>query len=373
MPASTVRVQNTVLVVMALLISAAFLWMIREFLIPMFLAALAAGMFSPVYAWLHTRLGGRPAVASGITVGVALLLVIAPATAFLGVVGAEAVQLSQVAGPWVQTYLSSATELDSLFDRFPVLAPLEPYRAQILSRAGAVAGEVGAFVFAGVAAAARETASFFLLLFVMLYAMFFFLMDGTAALRRILYYLPLESWIEARLVERFLSVSRATLKGTLVIGIVQGALGGLAFWVAGLDGVFFWAAVMAVLSTVPGIGAALVWVPAVGYLAVIGRTVPAVLMALWFAGVVGSVDNLLRPSLIGKDTKMPDLLILLGTLGGIVLFGPIGFLLGPIVTALFLTVWEIYGETFRDVLPAVDLPGAPRDEGNATPGPSGTP
>jgi predicted PurR-regulated permease PerM len=130
---------------------------------------------------------------------------------------------------------------------------------------------------------------------------------------------------------------------------------------------------MAVLSTVPGIGAALVWVPAVGYLAVVGRTVPAVLMALWFAGVVGSVDNLLRPSLIGKDTKMPDLLILLGTLGGIVLFGPIGFLLGPIVTALFLTVWEIYGETFRDVLPAVDLPGAPRGEGNATPEPSGTP
>ena len=108
---------------------------------------------------------------------------------------------------------------------------------------------------------------------------------------------------------------------------------------------------MAVLSIIPGVGAALVWIPAAGYLLVIGRAIPALLLTLWCAGLVGTVDNVLRPRLVGKDTKMPDLLILLGTLGGLVLFGAAGIIVGPVVAALFITVWEIYGTTFKDILP----------------------
>ncbi|MBM4363472.1 MAG: AI-2E family transporter [Deltaproteobacteria bacterium] len=345
------RVQKVVLVALALGLTALFLAMIRQFLMALLLAAIAAGMFRPLHLRLVARLGGRPALAAAATVLAALLLVVAPATLFLAIVGAEAVEVSQIAGPWVQDHLGSRDELDRIFEQYPTLGRLAPYREQLLEKLGGVAGSLGELVVAAVTSAARETATFLFLVFVMLYSMFFFLIDGEKALRRILFYLPLEPEDEARLVDRFLSVSRATIRGTLVIGLLQGALGGLGLWVAGVDGAALWAAILAVLSAVPGVGPALVWAPAAGYFAVVGDLGTCFGLVGWFAGVVGTVDNFLRPRLIGKDTKMPDLLILLGTLGGIVMFGPAGFLVGPIVTALFLTVWELYGETFRDVLP----------------------
>lgn len=160
-----------------------------------------------------------------------------------------------------------------------------------------------------------------------------------------------------------LSVSRATIKGTLVIGVIQGALGGLGFAVAGLDNFVFWAAVMAVLSVLPGIGAMLVWVPVVAYLMMTGQMVAGVGLLLWCALVVGSVDNFLRPVLVGRDTEMPDLLILLSTLGGISFFGASGLVLGPMLAALMITVLAIYNRVFANWLD-LDQPQdeAPADE-----------
>ena len=185
----------------------------------------------------------------------------------------------------------------------------------------------------------------------MLYSMYYFLTHGAKVLDKILYYIPLSANEENRMVEKFASVSRATLKGTLIIGVVQGGLAGLAFAVIGIDGAFFWGTIMAVLSIIPGVGTALVWIPAAVFLFAVGRPIAALLLTVWCVGLVGTVDNVLRPWLVGKDTKMPDLLILLGTLGGLVLFGAAGIIVGPIVAALFVTVWEIYGTTFKDILP----------------------
>jgi predicted PurR-regulated permease PerM len=348
------RVQNIVLVVLTLGISLLFLWMIHQFLIALFLAAIAAGMFLPVFRALRTRFKNRDVPAAAATIGLVLLLVIVPTTVFLGIVTSEAIRISQESGPWIQAHLSSTAQIDQLFHRFPKLGLLQPFREQILAKAAAFAGDIGSVIVGVLSRAARETAVFFFMLFVMLYAMFFFLIGGGAVMKKILYYLPLESEDENRLVERFLSVSRATLKGTLMIGLLQGALGGFGFWVANIQGAALWAALLAVLSAIPGVGPVLIWFPAVCYLAAAGRWTAAGGLLVWFVGVVGGVDYFLRPRLIGKDTKMPDLLVLLGTLGGIVLFGPAGFLIGPIVTALFLTIWDLYGENFKNVLPPVD-------------------
>jgi predicted PurR-regulated permease PerM len=199
--------------------------------------------------------------------------------------------------------------------------------------------------------------------FVMAYAMFYFLREGDRVLAKIFYYMPLNDDDETRVLELMTSVTRATIKGTLVIGVIQGALGGIGFFFAGLDGAAFWGTMMTILSVVPGIGSALVWVPAVIYLFVIGQTLTALLLLGWCAVVVGTIDNVLRPMLVGKDAQMPDLMILIGTLGGLVLFGPIGFIIGPIVCGLFVTVWEIYGATFREILPPVrSLPGPESDK-----------
>ena len=346
------RLRKSVLVIIALAITVLFLWMIRQFLMTLLLAAIISGIFHPLFSGLERRFGGRPRLAAAATVGIVLLLFIGPVSGFLGIVAAQAFEVSQMARPWVQNQLARMSELDRIFGQIPALEPLIPYRDQILAKLGELGGHLGSFIVAALTAVARETATFLLLLFVMLYAMFFFLIDGRAVLSKILYYLPLTPSDEELMLDRFLSVSRATIKGTLMIGALQGALGGLGFFFAGIGGAALWGTVMAVLSTLPGIGGALVWIPAVAYLGITGHWTAATLLFAWCAGVVGSVDNFLRPWLVGRDTKMPDLLILLATLGGIVLFGAIGFIVGPIVAALFVTVWDLYGEAFKDVLPA---------------------
>jgi predicted PurR-regulated permease PerM len=145
-------------------------------------------------------------------------------------------------------------------------------------------------------------------------------------------------------------VTRATLKGTVLIGAAQGLLGGLALRVAGIEGAIFWGTIMAVLSIVPGIGGALVWVPAAIFLAASGAVWQAVGLALFCAFVVGSVDNVLRPVLVGRDTRMHELMIFFSTIGGLLLFGAMGFILGPILAALFVAVWEMFAIAFRSEL-----------------------
>jgi predicted PurR-regulated permease PerM len=228
-----------------------------------------------------------------------------------------------------------------------------PSQEQLVESVGAAAKSIGSFLVTVASRMTATTAVFLLNLFVMVYAMFFFLKDGEKILEKIFYYLPLSDEDEELMLHRFISITRATVKGTLVIGIIQGALAGFAFWLAGIDGAAFWGTIMAILSIVPGIGAALIWVPAVIYLIVTGQLLAGLLLFAWCAAVVGTIDNILRPILVGKDARMPDLLILVGTLGGLFLFGPIGFIVGPIVCGLFLTVWDIYGVTFKDLLPPV--------------------
>jgi len=191
--------------------------------------------------------------------------------------------------------------------------------------------------------------------------MFFFLMNGRRYLDSILRYLPLREAEQNQMLERFVSVARATLKGTLLIGIVQGTLGGIIFAILGISGAVLWGLLMIVLSVLPVIGGALVWVPAAIVLAVQGAWVKALILAGFCSLVIGSVDNVLRPRLVGRDTQMSDLLVLFSTLGGIAVFGAIGFIVGPIVAALFVTIWEIFGTAYHDDLdveppPQIQLP-----------------
>ncbi len=290
------------------------------------------------------------------TLLVLFVLVLGPVSAFLGIVVQQALSVSEQAIPWLRQHLGAASTFnlhDWLVQRFPALADYVPSQEQLLQQVGTAAKSAGTFLVTVLSRMTATTAAFILNLFVMLYAMFFFFKDGKKILERIFYYLPLNDEDETRMLARFTSITRATIKGTVVIGIIQGALAGIAFWMAGIQGAAFWGTIMTILSIVPGIGAALVWVPAVIILFINGQYVAATLLLAWCAAVVGTIDNFLRPALVGRDAKMPDLLILIGTLGGLFLFGPIGFIVGPIVCGLFLTVWDIYGATFKEVLPPV--------------------
>jgi predicted PurR-regulated permease PerM len=334
-------------------ITALFFAMIRSFVVDLLLAAIFAGLFHPLYRRLERSLGGRSHLASAVTLTVLLLVVIVPVLAVLGMVAAQAVEISRAVRPFVEEQLSRPDPLGSVYERLPFLDEIGLQREVVLQKVGGVVQNVGSFFVESLTGITTRTAGFFFHFFLFLYSMFFFLVDGGRALRRMLHYLPLDHEDEMKMVGRFVSVSRATLKGTLVIGLVQGTLGGAAFAVAGLSGSVFWGALMVILSIIPGVGTALVWIPGAVILAASGRPVAAALMAVWFAAVVGTMDNLLRPRLVGKDTQMHELLILFSTLGGLALFGIPGFLLGPIVAALFMTMWDIYAVVFSRDLPEV--------------------
>jgi predicted PurR-regulated permease PerM len=350
------KFEGIFLIVLALSITAVFFSMIRGFLEALFLAAVFSGMMHRFYRRLTGRLGGRKTTSAVLTILFFVLVLIVPILAFLGIVVGQAVEVSASVGPWVEREISQPHELDSLLRRIPFWETIQPYQDLISTKVAEFAGRLGSFLVTSVAAASRGTAVFFFQLFVMLYAMFFFLTSGKRYMARLLYYMPLDQDAENRLVSKFVSVARATIKGTLVIGVVQGGLAGIAFWIAGIKGWAFWTVVMMILSIIPGIGTAFVWVPAVIYLLALGQTEPAIALGAWCAVVVGMVDNVLRPRLVGRDTQMSDLLVLVSTLGGIFFFGPSGFIIGPIVAALWVTVWEIYGEMFSDYLPKVEMP-----------------
>jgi predicted PurR-regulated permease PerM len=350
------KFRTAFVVILVVAVSALFVAVIWPLLKALLLGALLAGLCHPLYRWVTRLLRGRRSLGAIVTLVILFIVVAGPLSAFLGVVVQQALAVSDQAIPWVQRHFGAASAFnahDWLVQRFPALADHVPSQEQLVESVAAAAKSMGGFLVSVASQMTATTAAFLLNLFVMIYAMFFFFRDGEKILERIFYYLPLSDEDEALMLQRFSSITRATVKGTLVIGIIQGALAGFAFWVAGIDGSAFWGTIMAILSIVPGIGAALIWVPAVIYLMMTGQLLAGLLLFAWCAAVVGTIDNILRPILVGKDAKMPDLLILVGTLGGLFLFGPIGFIVGPIVCGLFLTVWDIYGATFKDVLPPV--------------------
>ncbi len=347
------RFQRAALLLLVATISVMFFQLVRGFLVAVLLAAIFAGMSYPLFTHLRFRFGGRQNLASIITILALLLGVVVPLVAFMALVVSESVALSQAIADWVRSEPDRLAQLRTYLDRVPFADRLIPEGDELVTKLGELASRAGPILAGQLAALGRGTLTFLLQLFVCAYAIFFFLVDGPSILRMILYYIPLGANEESQLLERFVSVTRATLKGSLLIGVIQGGLAGIAFWAAGVPGAAFWGTVMVVLSIIPAIGSALVWIPAVIFLALTGHTTAALLLLAWCALVVGTVDNFLRPRLIGRDARMSDLLILLSTLGGIAMFGALGFIVGPIIAALFVTVWHIYGEAFRGWLPDV--------------------
>lgn len=351
MSEKTARFRRNFLLLLAVGVSAAFLYMIRDFLMPLLLAAVFSGLAMPLFVRIARAVGGRKVIAAGLTILLLLLALGLPLAGFIGLAVAAAIEIATDAAPWIQEAIRQPSGLlERAYATVPRLRDLDPYRGQILTRAAAIAEKVGNALVRNLSAITGGTFGFLLGFFVLLYAMFFFLIGGGATLDRVLAYVPLPRADKERLVGRFLSVARATLKGTLVVGLVQATLTGVALWMAGIGAAAFWATIVFILSVLPGVGAPLVWIPAVIYLAATGRVGAAIALAAWCAAVVGTIDNLLRPRLVGGDTQMPDLLILVSTLGGITLFGAAGIIVGPIVAALFITIWEIYGAAFQDVL-----------------------
>ncbi|MGB7511684.1 MAG: AI-2E family transporter [Pelodictyon phaeoclathratiforme] len=360
---NSIKTNQLILLVLLLVISVTFVAMIRYFLMAIVLAALFSALAMPVFNRFERWFRGRKSLSASMTMLTLLLIVFLPFAALLGIVAKQAIRISRIAVPWVQQQILEPDAFDQQLRSLSFYPELLLYRTEIFQKVGEFASSTGTMLFNTISTFTYTAVSDLFLFFLFLYTMFFFIRDGKQLLAHFLSYLPLRQTDQNRLLDKFISVTRATIKGTMVVGAVQGSLAGLALHFAGIDSALFWGTIMSLFSILPVLGSALVWVPAVIYLAATGQYPQAIGVLLFCSIVVGQIDNILRPMLIGRDTQMPELLIFFGTLGGISLFGVFGFILGPIVAALFMTIWEMYGETFKEYLSEIksDKPSGKED------------
>lgn len=345
-------IQNRFIIGLSILISSLFLWMIKGYILTLILAAITAGLAHKLYKILLKRFR-KKGITSALVVIIVLMIFIIPLLFFAGIVIDQAVQIAKEVSPFIQKTIQESRTENGGF-QLPEWIPqrvkdsILPYKDQVLERLASISGQIGTIVINQISKVTKGSIVFFLQLFIYLYALFFFLMDGNSYIKSIRKYVPMFDHDFDEMLSQGLSITRATLKGALLIGILQGGLIGLAFAVLGIQGAAFWGAIAIVLSIIPSVGSGIVWFPAVIWLFSIGRTEAAIGLLVWGGAIVGSIDNVLRPKLVGQDTKMSDLMILLSTLGGIGFFGVIGFILGPILAGLVLTIWKIYGSHFID-------------------------
>jgi predicted PurR-regulated permease PerM len=308
-----------------------------------FWAVVLGVLFLPVQHRLAAKLPARPSLVAGLTVLLIFFTVLVPALLVASAVASEATALlgriqsgeldPGVIVRWLQTLLPPITNWAGRFG-----IDLTEWQDKLSG-----AALTGSRFIAGLALSAGQNAArFVVMFFLMLYLLFFVVRDGETVLGHFEKAMPLSDSLERQLARKFAEVSRATLKGTLIVGLVQGTLGGIIFAVLGVDGAAFWGCVMVILSVIPAVGPGLVWFPAAIILIASGELVKGLVLIAFGVLVIGLVDNLLRPLLVGRDTKMPDYLVLLSTLGGLATFGITGFVLGPVLAALFLAVWQMF-------------------------------
>ena len=338
---------STLLALLAatLLATVAFLTMVQPFLIALLLAAITASLAQPLRDRVLTWAGDRRFLASALTLGLLTIAVILP---ILGVIALAATQAQNLFADVSSLDVADLGDLRSVPDWMPFQDTLSTHWTTITEKAGELASDL-AGVFTGfVGQLAAGTAQFLLNLFIFGYGVFAFLAMRQPILVQLLAYSGLAPETQAELYERVVTVSGATLKGTLVIGFVQGGLGGLGLWVAGVEGVAFWSVIMVVLSVIPAVGPLLALIPIAIALMIDGQVAAGIGLAVWGFAVVGTIDNILRPMLVGREAALHDLMILISTLGGLVVFGAVGLVLGPVLAALFVSLWDTLMKTGDD-------------------------
>jgi len=326
-------------------VTIAFGWLLWPFYGAVFWGTILAIIFAPLQRRLVPRIGGRCNLAALITLLLVLLLVILPLVAISGSLVREGANL-------YQSIKSGQINFGAYFQQ--AMAALPPSVHDVLARfdladipslqeklsAGAM--QASQFLATQALSIGQDTFQFVISFGIMLYLLFFLLRDGPQLSARLKRAMPLSDTHKQHLFRKFTTVVRATVKGNVAVAAAQGALGGIIFSVLSIQGALLWGVIMGFLSLLPAVGAGLIWAPVAIYFLLTGATVKGVVLIAFGVLVIGMVDNVLRPILVGKDTKMPDYVVLISTLGGMALFGLNGFVIGPLIAALFMASWDLF-------------------------------
>ncbi len=343
MQTSTLHFRSFLLLLVV--VSIAFLSVLLPFYAAIFWGGVLAVIFAPVHRRLRALVGERRNLAASLMVLIIILIVILPLIFIAGALANEAAGLYNrissgelnLGGYYEQIIAALPPAVHGWLDTWGVGDQLG-IREKL--SAGALQGSQ--FLAKQAVSVGQNTFQFLIGLGVMMYLLFFLLRDGHILVPRIKSLIPLSDSHRRDLFQKFTTVVRATVKGNIVIAVTQGFLGGLMFAFLGIQGALFWGVLMAFLSLLPAVGASLIWAPVAVYFVVTGAYADGIILILFGVLVIGLIDNLLRPILVGKDTKMPDYVVLISTLGGLAVFGLNGFVIGPLFAALFMACWDLF-------------------------------
>lgn len=332
-------------VTLLIIVSVAFGWLLLPYYSALFWGCVFAISFTPLHRRLLAKIPAHPNTAALGTLLLCLVAVIFPliilTSALIreGAIIYRRIESGQLnLGLYYERIVNALP--DSLHRWLEELGIADVFSIQEKLSAGALEGSK--FLASQAVNIGQNTAGFLISMAIMLYLLFFLLRDGASLARTINLVIPLSDEHKHMLIQKFITVVRATVKGNIVVAATQGALGGFIFWVLGIDGALLWGVIMAFLSLLPAVGAAIIWAPVAVYFLVSGAYWDGAILILFGVLVIGLVDNILRPLLVGKDTKMPDYVVLISTLGGLATFGLNGFVIGPLLAALFMSVWSLF-------------------------------
>ena len=355
------KLERRAFLTLLVLVTIVFGLLLRPFLVPLLWACIIAVLFHPVQLRLEQRWGSRPNTIALVTLLGCVVLVVIPVLLLLASFLQQGLALFQQIesgelqpGKYLEQIRKAFPALQELLERLGIDV------GTLRENAGKAAVTASQFLARNALAFGQGAFGFVLQLALMLYVAFFLLRDGQALVDLLVHALPIGDERERHLLQKFVEVARATVKGNLLVALVQGSLGGFIFWVLDLPAPLLWGVVMILLSLIPVVGAGIVWLPAALYLYAVGRWTEATVLIAYGVLIIGLADNLLRPILVGRDTKLPDWMVLLSTLGGISLVGLNGFVVGPLIAVLFVAFWQIFSREFN---PGTQLLAAEEDTG----------
>jgi len=330
---------------LVLLVTVSFFLLIKDFLLACFWAIILAVVFYPAYQQVRQYFKNSEILPLLLTMLMIILVFVIPfLTIILMLTEESTVYYQKIQSGEINPQVYFQETLALLLPKFNKLSHIQALSVeQISTSAGNAFAQAINYIAQQLPALTQNLLNLVVQFALAFYILFFLLRDGHQLIRKLISLIPIGDGIEIELFERFTSVARATVKGGLIVAVIQGSIGGFLFWFVGIPAAFLWGMLMIVLSLLP-IGSALIWGPAAVILFLQGQTLNAVIVLAVGILVIGMIDNLLRPRLIGKDSKMSDYLVLVSTLGGLTWFSLTGFVLGPIIAALFITCWDLMGQ-----------------------------
>jgi predicted PurR-regulated permease PerM len=323
------------------LITILFLYLLKPFFYPIFWAAVIASLFRPLFTRLNKKIS-HPNLSTIIVILIILVIIILPSFLIGSILFTEAMTL-------YTSFEEGKTPIKDYIKKIPDVIRQNQYAQRLhinetflVDKLSGIVRGVADYIFTGLKGLTQNTLLFFAMFLVMLYTLFFFIRDGEKILKKAYGLFPLGEKLEKMLYEKFTSAAQATLKGNLIIAFIQGSLGGLVFYFVGIQGALIWWILMVFLAVIPGVGCSFIWLPAAIAMLATNHIWEGITILLAGTLVISTIDNILRPVLVGRDIQLHPLLIFFSTLGGIVLFGFSGFVIGPIIAALFFSFWEMY-------------------------------